>query len=203
MPCQTPEFSQTVYGEPWTCDYTLDVTGGWYDAGDHGKYVVNGGISVAQLMTTWERNQNARDTDGGRSVTARCRVPERGNGVPDVLDEARWELEWMLTMQVPAGEPLAGMVHHKVHDNQWTGLPLDPAADDKMRELHRPSTAATSTSPPWRRRARACSSGTTGRSRASCSKAARAPGRRPTPTRRSTPRPPTATPAAARTTTRT
>ena len=59
VPCQTPEFSQTVYGEPWTCDYTLDVTGGWYDAGDHGKYVVNGGISVAQLMSTYERTQNA------------------------------------------------------------------------------------------------------------------------------------------------
>ncbi|HEX4980779.1 MAG TPA: glycoside hydrolase family 9 protein, partial [Ilumatobacteraceae bacterium] len=142
VPCQTPEFSQTVYGEPWTCDYTLDVTGGWYDAGDHGKYVVNGGISVAQLMSTWERNQNARHTDralGDRTLP----IPERGNRVPDVLDEARWELEWMLTMQVPAGEPLAGMVHHKVHDHQWTGLPLDPAADDKIRELHRPSTAAT------------------------------------------------------------
>ena len=49
----------------------------------------------------------------------------------------------MLTMQVPAGKPLAGMVHHKVHDHEWTGLPLDPAADDKIRELHRPSTAAT------------------------------------------------------------
>ena len=142
VPCQTPEFSQTVYGEPWTCDYTLDVTGGWYDAGDHGKYVVNGGISVAQLMSTWERNQNARDTDralGDRTLP----IPERGNRVPDVLDEARWELEWMLTMQVPAGKPLAGMVHHKVHDHEWTGLPLDPAADDKIRELHRPSTAAT------------------------------------------------------------
>ena len=43
----------------------------------------------------------------------------------------------------PAGEPLAGMVHHKIHDDDWTGLPLDPAADPKVRELHRPSTAAT------------------------------------------------------------
>jgi endoglucanase len=60
-----------------------------------------------------------------------------------VLDEARWELEWMLRMQVPAGKPLAGMAHHKVHDNAWTGLPLDPAADPMKRELHRPSTAAT------------------------------------------------------------
>jgi endoglucanase len=37
--------------QPGVCDYTLDVTGGWYDAGDHGKYVVNGGISVHQLMS--------------------------------------------------------------------------------------------------------------------------------------------------------
>ena len=123
-PARPPEFSQTVYGEPWTCDYTLDVTGGWYDAGDHGKYVVNGGISVAQLMSTWERNQNTRVTDRQALDDSTLPIPERGNGVPDVLDEARWELEWMLTMQVPTGEPLAGMVHHKVHDQ-----PVDrPAA---------------------------------------------------------------------------
>ena len=82
VPCQPPEFSQTVYGEPWTCDYTLDVTGGWYDAGDHGKYVVNGGISVAQLMSTWERNQNARDTDRRRSATARCPSPSAATACP-------------------------------------------------------------------------------------------------------------------------
>ncbi|HEU4988006.1 MAG TPA: glycoside hydrolase family 9 protein, partial [Rhizobiaceae bacterium] len=38
VPCQPAEISRPIYGEPWTCDYTLDVTGGWYDAGDHGKY---------------------------------------------------------------------------------------------------------------------------------------------------------------------
>ena len=47
--CQPAEVSHEIYGEPWTCDYTLDVSGGWYDAGDHGKYVVNGGISAGQL----------------------------------------------------------------------------------------------------------------------------------------------------------
>jgi endoglucanase len=141
--CQPPEVSLPVYGEPWTCDYTLDVIGGWYDAGDHGKYVVNGGISVYQLMSTWERNRIAAGADRRALGDATLRVPERGNRVPDVLDEARWELEWMLTMQVPEGEPLAGMVHHKIHDNAWTGLPLDPAADPMPRELHRPSTAAT------------------------------------------------------------
>jgi endoglucanase len=144
VPCQPAAVSLPIYGEPWTCDYTLDVTGGWYDAGDHGKYVVNGGISVAQLMSTYERNLNrARHADAGALGDSTLRIPERGNGVPDVLDEARWELEWMLTMQVPAGKPLAGMAHHKIHDNAWTGLPLDPAADPMKRELHRPSTAAT------------------------------------------------------------
>jgi endoglucanase len=46
-------------------------------------------------------------------------------------------------MQVPAGEPLAGLVHHKVHDATWTGLPLLPNLDPQPRELHPVSTAAT------------------------------------------------------------
>ena len=108
VPCQPASFSQTVYGVPWTCDYTLDVVGGWYDAGDHGKYVVNGGISVAQLLSTWERNQNARNTDRSALGDSTLPVPERGNAVPDVLDEARWELEWMLKMQVPGRQAAGG-----------------------------------------------------------------------------------------------
>lgn len=63
--------------------------------------------------------------------------------MPDVLDEARWELEWFLTMQVQPGHPMSGMVFHKVADADWTGLPLDPAADPQARVLYRPSTAAT------------------------------------------------------------
>jgi endoglucanase len=125
--------------QPGVCDYRLDVRGGWYDAGDQGKYVVNGGISVAQLMSEFERVRNHPGAlgDGG------LRIPERHNGVPDILDEARWELEFLLRMQVPAGEPFAGMAHHKVHDNEWTGIPQLPNLDPKPRELHPVSTAAT------------------------------------------------------------
>ena len=135
----------------WTCSQSLvrDVTGGWYDAGDHGKYVVNGGFSVALLMSEYERNQHARTGDRRALADGTLRIPESANGVPDVLDEARWELEWMLKMQVPAGSgdpgitPYEGMAFQKVQDEAWTGLPLDPAADTMRRELHRPSTAAT------------------------------------------------------------
>ncbi|WP_405870033.1 glycoside hydrolase family 9 protein [Streptomyces zaomyceticus] len=123
------------------CDYRLDVRGGWYDAGDQGKYVVNGGIATWQVVNSFER---ARRSGGDAALgDSTLRVPERGNGVPDVLDEARWELEFLMRMQVPAGKPSAGMAFHKMHDTEWTGLPTRPELDDKQRELHRPSTAAT------------------------------------------------------------
>ncbi len=119
VPCLAP----AAFDDDWTCPegYTRDVTGGWYDAADHGKYVVNGGIAVAQLLSEYES----------------------GNHDATLLAEARWELDFLLKMQVPSGQPLAGMAYHKITDTSWTGLPLDPAADAKPRALHRPSTAAT------------------------------------------------------------
>ncbi|WP_205576541.1 glycoside hydrolase family 9 protein, partial [Streptomyces europaeiscabiei] len=129
--------------QPGVCDYTLDVTGGWYDAGDHGKYVVNGGISTWEVLSTYERSLYARTGESEKLGDGSLNIPESGNKVPDLLDEARWQLDFMLRMQVPKGQPLAGMVHHKIHDEQWTGLPLMPADDAQKRELHPPSTAAT------------------------------------------------------------
>ncbi|WP_432152915.1 glycoside hydrolase family 9 protein [Streptomyces tricolor] len=129
--------------QPGVCDYTLDVTGGWYDAGDHGKYVVNGGIATWELLSTYERSLTARTGHPAALGDGTLALPESGNKVPDVLDEARWELEFLLKMQVPAGQPLAGMAHHKLHDEQWTGLPLLPDQDPQKRELHPPTTAAT------------------------------------------------------------
>jgi endoglucanase len=120
---------------PGVCDYTLDVRGGWYDAGDHGKYVVNGGISVWELLAEYEHNKGSRRVN--------LTIPESGDRTPDILDEARWELEFLLSMQVPAGKPKAGLVHHKIHDQAWTGLPLLPHLDPQPRELHPVSTAAT------------------------------------------------------------
>ena len=129
--------------QPGTGDYRLDVHGGWYDAGDHGKYVVNGGIATAQLLGQYERAATAKTGNPETLGDGTLGIPERGNKVPDILDEARWELEFMLRMQVPDGRPNAGMVHHKVHDRGWTGLPCLPDQDPRIRELHPPSTAAT------------------------------------------------------------
>ena len=124
------------------CSYSLDVTKGWYDAGDHGKYVVNGGISAWTMMNQYERslylgNASYAFNDGSLNI------PENSNGVPDILDEARWQMEFMLSMQVPAGQSQAGMAHHKIHDESWTGLPTAPHEDNQTRYLRPPSTAAT------------------------------------------------------------
>lgn len=126
----------------FACDYELDVSGGWYDAGDHGKYVVNGGISLWTLLNQYETLKHLRKTlaDFGDS---KLKVPEAGNGAPDLLDEARWEMEWLLRMQVPAGKPHAGMVHHKIHSNKWTPIPTRPDQDEVPRYLRPVGTAAT------------------------------------------------------------
>ncbi|KUO14425.1 glycoside hydrolase family 9 protein [Streptomyces dysideae] len=129
--------------QPTVCDYTLDVSGGWYDAGDYGKYVVNGGIAAAQLMSTYERTQNAKGVQKASLNDGTLRVPEHGNNTPDALDEARWEMDFLLSMQVPQGEKLAGMAHHKVHDSTWGAIPLRADKSEGKRELHAPSTAAT------------------------------------------------------------
>jgi endoglucanase len=149
-------------GNRWPgCAYTLDVTGGWYDAGDHGKYVVNGGIAVWTLQNLYERQ--LRRGLPSPFADGRASIPEAGNGVDDLLDEARWQMEFLLKMQVPEGSRLrvpvgvkqsapglafteidaSGMAHHKVADRNWTALPTAPHEDKEKRQLFPPSTSAT------------------------------------------------------------
>ncbi|MBR2912915.1 MAG: glycoside hydrolase family 9 protein [Oscillospiraceae bacterium] len=117
-----------------------DVTGGWYDAGDHGKYTVNGGISLWMLQNIYERASLKKTSDAYEDGT--MLLPENSNGYPDLLDEARFEMEWMLKMIVPSGD-YAGMAYHKAHDIKWTGLAVAPADDTEQRILKPPTTAAT------------------------------------------------------------
>lgn len=125
-------------------DYSLDITGGWYDAGDHGKYVVNGGISTWTMMNQYERAKNAgQDMTKAPFGDNTMNIPESGNGNPDILDESRYNLEALLKMQVPDGHEYAGMVHHKGHDERWTALGVRPDQDKQPRFLQPPSTAAT------------------------------------------------------------
>ncbi|HEX7061334.1 MAG TPA: glycoside hydrolase family 9 protein [Woeseiaceae bacterium] len=157
--CRTGKDSQ---GNRWPgCDYEIDATGGWYDAGDYGKYVVNGGIAVWTLLNLYERQRVFGTTEP--FADGRMHLPESGNGVNDLLDEARVELEFLLAMQAPPGSTArvpvgvketrpglefttidaSGMAHHKIADKDWTPIPTPPHEDEQPRVLYPVSTAAT------------------------------------------------------------
>lgn len=94
--CHTQE--AYVYGDD--SGKTYDVSGGWHDAGDYGKYVVPGAKTVMDLLLAYEDYGCDLDNVG---------IPESGNGVPDLLDEAKVELDFFFKMQAPEGG-----VYHKV-----------------------------------------------------------------------------------------
>lgn len=87
-----------IYGT----DTFIDVSGGWHDAGDYGRYIVPAAKTVVDLMLSYQSSPElfGDDTD----------IPESGNGIPDILDEVHYELEWMLKMQ----DRESGGVYHKV-----------------------------------------------------------------------------------------
>lgn len=65
---------------------------GWHDAGDYGRYMVNSGITTGTLLWSYEMF-------GARIRDVKLNIPESGNGTPDLLNEVRWNLDWMLSMQ--------------------------------------------------------------------------------------------------------
>lgn len=85
---------------------------GWHDAGDYGRYVVNSGVSTGTLLWTWEMF-------GARVKNISLNIPESGNGTPDILNEIRWNLDWMLTMQ-----DTDGGVWHKQSSEYFPGFIL-------------------------------------------------------------------------------
>jgi endoglucanase len=95
-----------------------DNMGGWHDAGDYGRYMVNSGISTGTLLWAWE-------IYGQKLKNISLSIPESGNGTPDILNEARWNLEWMLKMQDDDGG-----AWHKQTSEQFPGF-IAPE-DDKL-----------------------------------------------------------------------
>lgn len=104
---------------------------GWYDAGDYNKYVVNSGISTYTLLlasTMFERT----------SVRVHTDIPETGNVIPDILDEALYNLRWMLTMQ----DPNDGGVYHKLTTLAFESFKM-PDECTSQRYVVAKGTAAT------------------------------------------------------------
>ena len=106
---------------------------GWYDAGDYNKYIVNSGITVYTLLAAYEQHPT-------RWRALRVGLPESGDGMPDLLHEVLWHLDWMLTMQ----DPDDGGVYHKLTNPRFDGVVMpDAARASGPRVVVQKSTAAT------------------------------------------------------------
>lgn len=108
----------------------IEAPRGWYDAGDFGKYVVNSGISTYTLLAAYE---HFPEYYSGRDVN----IPESGDVRADILDEALWNLSWMLQMQDEDGG-----VYHKLTTLNFAGAVM-PHEADAQRYVIGKGTAAT------------------------------------------------------------
>jgi endoglucanase len=108
----------------------LSLPGGWYDAGDYGKYIVNGSITTWTLLQSLTFNEAFHKKQN-------LNIPESANNLPDILDEALVNLEWMMTMQ----DPNDGGVYHKLTTKAFDGF-IMPAETHKQRYVVQKSTSA-------------------------------------------------------------
>ncbi len=105
--------------------------GGWYDAGDYNKYIVNSGITMGTLLSAYEDFAVYFDT-------LKTNIPESNDGVPDVLNEIIYNLRWMLTMQ----DPNDGGVYNKCTNAAFDGMVM-PGVTTLPRYVVQKGTAAT------------------------------------------------------------
>ncbi|MEX2346720.1 MAG: glycoside hydrolase family 9 protein [Balneolaceae bacterium] len=112
-------------------DQHRDVTGGWHDAGDYGKFSINTSLSSGLLLYLYEMRPE-------RFTDSQLDIPEAGNGIPDLLDEVKWALDWLLKMQNENGG-----IFHKVVQKEWIGefLPEDDPGQRYIFEITSTSTA--------------------------------------------------------------
>lgn len=103
---------------------------GWYDAGDYNKYIVNSGFAIGQMLNIYPVvEEYLKELD--------INIPESGNGVPDILDEIYYNLEWMLTMQ-----DTDGGLYHKLTTPNFEGFVM-PKECKQTRYVVQKSTCAS------------------------------------------------------------
>ena len=112
---------------------TWNAHGGWYDAGDYGKYIVNGGVSVATLLLA------AEFADDRRVTFANADFFDAGSFRANLLEEIRFELEFFLRMQDDDGG-----VFFKVSPVRWDGF-VSPSQSDALQKRQILGKSTTST----------------------------------------------------------
>ena len=128
------------HGECHTEDAWLDYYGkaeekqptlyGWHDAGDYGKYTNNGSFSLGMMLLAWQQFQPALER-------LTLEIPEQDGKFPDYLDECKFQLDWLLGMQLEDGS-----VADRVTTATFDGM-VSPEGSTARRRLSPPTTTAT------------------------------------------------------------
>lgn len=106
----------------------FDIRGGWHDAGDYGRYTTAAACALGHILYAYRFFPDA--------FTQSLNIPESGNGIPDILNECRYELDWMLQMQAEDGS-----VYHKHTTKNHAGFVM-PCDDTNQMLLLPPSSMA-------------------------------------------------------------
>jgi endoglucanase len=108
----------------------IPATGGWHDAGDYGKYVSTTTVTTGRLLSLYESHPKA-------FPDRQLSIPESGNGIPDLLDEMRVGLDWMLPIQRSDGA-----IYRKLSGKNWPSI-VAPDQDIQPRFIYGISTPET------------------------------------------------------------
>jgi hypothetical protein len=94
-----------LYSAPNDASTERDLSGGWYDAGDYNKYTNWAAGYIIELLHAYIENPAIWGDD--------YNIPESGNGIPDLIDEIKWGMDWLARMQEANGSVLSivGMAH--------------------------------------------------------------------------------------------
>ncbi|NME68351.1 glycoside hydrolase family 9 protein [Flammeovirga aprica] len=111
---------------------TISSARGWYDAGDYNKYVVNSGISTYSMLLAFEQYGEML----GEMV---YKIPHENKALPLYLDNVKWNLDWLVTMQ----DVEDGGVYHKLTNANFDGIVMPHKGQDNPRYVVQKTTAAT------------------------------------------------------------
>lgn len=109
----------TSIGSVYGSEAKKDVTGGWHDAGDYGRYVGPGAMAVAQLLLAYSYN---------RALVRQYENPDsKQKSMPEYLAEIKYELDWMMKMQREDGA-----LYHKATCYKFCGFVMPEEEKDEM-----------------------------------------------------------------------
>ena len=117
--------------DPSNASLEKDLSGGWFDAGDYNKYVTFTMSTIHNLLWAYRENADV--------FTDNNNIPESGNGIPDLIDEIKWELDWLLKMCNPDGS-----VHIKMGSQNYAENVSFPPSNNFDQRFYGPTCTSAS-----------------------------------------------------------